>query len=164
VKGLTSPAEFTPTDLDEVVQGVCRVLHVVAEQHGVNLSVLPGGIPTALLDNRRIYNAVYNLVHNAIGATPQGGKITVTTAFIPGGGDDPHAYLEVQVSDTGCGMPPEIAAKLFGGNVRSTKPGGTGLGSRVVKNVIDAHSGQLIVDSTPDYGTRITARIPFRKG
>ena len=59
-------------------------------------------------------------------------------------------------------MPPEVAAILFTGSVRSTKPGGTGLGTRVVRNVIEAHKGQLFVDSVQDEGTTITARIPLR--
>jgi signal transduction histidine kinase len=68
----------------------------------------------------------------------------------------------VRVQDTGVGMPPDVVEKLFTGRVRSTKPGGTGLGTRVVKNVVDAHGGRLQVDSVENVGTTIAIRIPLR--
>jgi len=162
VKGLTSPPEYELADINEVVQGVCRVLGVVAEQHGIALCQELGDMPPIYHDARRLYNALYNLVNNALGATPDGGAVTVRTrAEIAGAFPDGH-YVELSVRDTGCGMPPEIAAQLFTGRVRSTKPGGTGLGTRVVKNVIDAHGGRLLVDSIEGQGTTISTRIPIR--
>lgn len=157
VKGLASPPSYEPTDLDDLVTGVCRVLQVVAEPQGVTLVMDRCGTPTALLDGKRLYNALYNLVHNAIAATPPGGTVTIRTAVRRACGQ-----LEISVSDTGAGMPPDTAAALFTTGVRSTKPGGTGLGSRVVKNVVEAHGGTLTVDTAQGQGTTITARLPLR--
>jgi signal transduction histidine kinase len=163
VKGLTTEAVYEPTDLNEVVRGVFRVLTVVAAQAEVTLQSDLGDVPTCLLDARRIYNAIYNLVNNALGATPHGGSVTVHTRICRDGAFPDGAYIEAAVQDTGCGMSPETAAKLFTGKVRSTKPGGTGLGTRVVKNVVEAHGGRLLVDSVIDEGTTITLRLPLRE-
>ena len=163
VKGLTSPPEYSEADLNDVMQGVCRVLRVVAEQHGVSLREELGTLPIARLDTRRLYNAAYNLVNNALGATPAGGSVTVRTGFRRGGDFPEGNYVQMSVADTGHGMPPETANILFSGRVRSTKAGGTGLGTLVVRNVIDAHGGQLFVDSEQEKGTTITARIPLRE-
>jgi len=162
VKGLTTPPIYELANINEVAQGVCRVLRVVAEQHGIALCQHLGDVPAIYHDARRMYNALYNLVNNALGATPNGGCVTVRTRVEPAGIFPDGHYVEVAVRDTGCGMPPDTAAQLFTGRVRSTKPGGTGLGTRVVKNVIDAHGGRLLVDSVEGQGTTIAARIPIR--
>jgi signal transduction histidine kinase len=164
VKGMTSAPVYEPTDLNEVVRGVCRVLAVVAHQHGITLEATTGAVPVSLMDSRRMYNAIYNLTNNALGATPDGGRVTVHTACCAEGAFPDGRYVEVRVQDTGCGMPPEVVEKLFTGRVRSTKPGGTGLGTRVVKNVVDAHGGRLHVTSVQDEGTTIGIRVPLREG
>jgi signal transduction histidine kinase len=162
VKGLSAAPTFEMVDLNEIARRVCRVLCFVAEKNGVTLidNLLP--LPLALLDSKRLYNVLYNLVNNAIGATPAGGRVTLRTSAMRMGEFPDGNFLQIEVADTGCGMPPETAEKLFTGRVRSTKKGGTGLGTRVVKSVVDAHNGVLSVKSTLGAGTTITARIPLR--
>ncbi len=162
VKGLTAPPVYARADFNEMVHGVCRMLRVVADQHGVRLQEQLGDLPQVWIDARRMYNAIYNLVNNALGATPIGGQVIVRTAYCPDGTFPEGKYFQVQVEDTGQGMPPEIAKILFSGRVRSTKQGGTGLGTLVVRNVIEAHNGKLLVHSVLGEGTCITARIPIR--
>ena len=162
VKGLTSPPEYADADLNDVMQGVCRVLRLVAEQHGILLREELGVLPMTRLDTRRLYNAAYNLVNNALGATPAGGTVTVRTDCCGSGTFPAGNYLQLSVEDTGHGMPPETAKILFSGRVHSTKPGGTGLGTLVVRNVIEAHGGQLSVASELGKGTTITARLPLQ--
>ncbi|MHB9026239.1 MAG: ATP-binding protein [Armatimonadota bacterium] len=164
VKGMTAPPAYELVDLNDVVRGVTRVLCFVAEQQGVTLDEQLGQPPQTFLDSRRMYNAIYNLINNAIGATPREGHVTVSTAACVEGKFPEGHYVQVCVKDTGCGMPPEIAAHLFSGHVRSTKAGGTGLGTRVVKNVIEAHGGLLRVESVQGHGTAITAVLPLRTG
>ncbi|HEY3418031.1 MAG TPA: ATP-binding protein, partial [Armatimonadota bacterium] len=164
VKGMTAPPAYELVDVNEVVRGVTRVLRFVAEQQGVTLDEEFGEVPQSFLDSRRMYNAIYNLVNNAIGATPRDGCVTVSTLGCAAGKFPDGHFVQVCVQDTGCGMPPEIAAHLFTGHVRSTKAGGTGLGARVVKNVIEAHGGLLRVESVQGQGTAITAVLPLRTG
>ncbi len=164
MKGITAPLTIVDTDLNELIFGVCRVLQVVGDQNGVDVCHNRIDMPLVKIDSHRMYNAIYNLVNNAIGATPSGGSVTLTPSYIPNGKFPDGNYFAVKVEDTGQGMPQEKADILFTGKVRSTKPGGTGLGTTVVKNVIDAHKGVLIVVSQEGKGTSITAKIPLNAG
>jgi signal transduction histidine kinase len=162
VRGFTAPVSFELLNVSDIIAGVVRVLELVASQHKVTLRHEAGEVPRCLLDGHRMYNAIYNLTNNAIGATPEGGSVTLTTGCESG--ETPgEQFLRISVVDTGVGMPPDIAAILFSGKVRSTKPGGTGLGTRVVRNVVEAHEGQLSVESREGVGTTITIRIPLRQ-
>ncbi len=159
MKGITAQLNLTDTDLNELIASVCRVLQVVGDQNGVDLIHERIKMPVVSIDNNRVYNAIYNLVNNAIGATPSGGTVIVRPIYLP-----EENYFAIQVQDSGQGMSQEKADILFTGKVRSTKPGGTGLGTTVVKNVIDAHKGILTVKSKEGEGTVITAKIPLKAG
>lgn len=162
VKGLTTPPTYEPGSINDVAHGVCRVLGIVAEGGGVSLHEALGEVPETSFDAGRLYNALYNLVNNALDSTPAGGRVTVATSAVETGVFPEGGYVEIAVADTGCGMAPEVAGKLFSGHARSTKMGGTGLGTRVVKNVIEAHGGRLLVESAEGGGTTIYARLPIR--
>ncbi len=109
----------------------------------------------AVFDKSRLYNALFNLVNNALPETPSGGSVTLTIAPDP----DPDWYT-VAVADTGAGMPPEVRAKLFTDAAYSTKIGGTGLGTRIVRRIVEQHRGRPTVQSEPGQGTTITLRLP----
>jgi len=70
--------------------------------------------------------------------------------------------VEIQVSDTGEGIPPEVGAKLFQPFV-SSKAGGVGLGLAIVQKVAELHRGEVLWNSTPGEGTTFTLRIPLRQ-
>lgn len=156
VKGRTSPPQFKSCELKKVVGDVVDSLRLFAEERGVSLS--PEGLdalPPIEADERRLFNALYNLVNNAIPEVPKGGSVTVRGAAQ---GD----WLEVAVADTGRGMPPEVRDSLFTPRAVSTKAGGTGLGTRIVKDVVDVHGGTIRVESEVGQGTTFTMRLPVR--
>jgi signal transduction histidine kinase len=64
------------------------------------------------------------------------------------------------VTDTGRGMPPDVRERLFTSQSISTKKGGTGLGTKIVKDVIDLHHGHIIVESEEGRGTTIRFTLP----
>jgi len=68
--------------------------------------------------------------------------------------------IVVSVIDTGRGMPPDVRDRLFTKRAISTKPGGTGLGTKIVKDVVDAHGGTIWVESELGTGTKIHIRLP----
>jgi signal transduction histidine kinase len=96
--------------------------------------------------------ALLNLVHNAADAMPQGGTVTLA-----GQGTATHVQLEVQ--DTGSGIPAERLAQIFE-PLYTTKPGGTGLGLYIVHEIVAAHDGQITVASTEGQGTTVTLTLP----
>jgi signal transduction histidine kinase len=140
-----------------VVEEVLQTLRVVATEKAVTLVTKDlNDLPEFVADERRLYNAFYNLVNNAIPEVPRGGSVTIS------GSTDPAARtLEISVADTGRGMPPEIRDRLFGTATVTTKKGGTGLGTKIVKDVVDAHKGKISVESTEGVGTTFHLRLPL---
>ena len=158
VKGLSSPPSFAPCNVQDVVADVVKTLDVVAEQKGISLRTEGlDTLPQILADERRLYNAFYNLVNNAIPEVPKGGSVTVSGRAEPDAGS-----VLLSVADTGRGMPPKVRDSLFTPRAVSTKAGGTGLGTKIVKDVVDAHGGQITVDSTEGVGTTFLIRLPLR--
>jgi len=70
--------------------------------------------------------------------------------------------LHITVADTGKGMPPEIRDTLFTPVAKSSKRGGTGLGTKIVKDVVDAHNGKISVESQLGIGTTFHIYLPLR--
>jgi len=158
VKGLSTPPEFAPCQLEKVIVEVTDTLKWWSSQKGVSIHTSGlGRTPEIMADERRLFNALYNLINNAIPEVPAGGTITVSTKEEPIG-----IGLLVTVEDTGKGMPPEIRDTLFTPAARSTKPGGTGLGTKIVKDVVDAHHGKIIVKSELGVGTTFHLYLPLR--
>jgi signal transduction histidine kinase len=157
VKGLSSPPQFAPCRVDEVVGLVVNTLRVLAEEKGVVLRTEGlDSLPPILADENRLFNAFYNLVNNAIPEVPAGGRITIRGRAEPEAG-----VVLLEVADTGRGMPPEVRARLFTARAISRKAGGTGLGTKIVKDVVDAHRGQITVDSEEGRGTTFHILLPF---
>ena len=75
--------------------------------------------------------------------------------------DQDTGSIALAVADTGRGMSPEIRDRLFSANAVSTKKGGTGLGTKIVKDVVDAHKGKIWVESEPGAGTTFQLRFPL---
>ena len=162
VKGLSSPPTFAPCRMSEVVNGVIETLRFVAEEKQITLSQENlNTLPPVDADERRLFNAFYNLVNNAIAEVPPGGSVTIS-----GKVDSTGKNLHIAVSDTGRGMPAEIRDSLFTAKAISKKAGGTGLGTKIVKDVIDAHGGHISVDSEVGIGSSFNIRLPltFPKG
>ena len=158
VKGLSTPPQFAPCRVGAVVESVFQTLRLPAEEKGVSLrSQGLEGSQEILADERRLFNAFYNLINNAIPEVPAGGSIIVC------GKEDPGIKgVLVSVADTGRGMSPEVRDNLFSARAKSTKAGGTGLGTKIVKDVVDAHGGKVTVDSTVGAGTTFFLHFPLR--
>lgn len=157
VKGLSAPPCFAPCRLADVIHEVFHTLLVLAKEKQIALRADGlDSLPVIQADERRLYNAFYNLVNNAIPETPPGGSITVGGRI-----DLDTGGVALAVTDTGRGMPPEIRERLFSARAVSTKKGGTGLGTKIVKDVVDAHKGKIWVDSTPNVGTTFHLRLPL---
>jgi signal transduction histidine kinase len=157
VKGLSSPPNFSPCRLAAVVDEVFHTLLLVAREKQILLQkegLEP--LPEIQADERRLYNAFYNLINNAIPETPPGGSITVRGCHEAG---SPHIALSV--SDTGRGMPAHVRDRLFSAKAVSTKKGGTGLGTKIVKDVIEAHKGKVWVESEAGVGTTFHMQLPL---
>ena len=157
VKGLSSPPNFALCAVGLVILEVFQTLQILAREKNITLRTDGlDSLPRFHADERRLYNAFYNLINNAIPETPHGGSITVS-----GHVDQDTGGIALAVTDTGRGMPPEIRDRLFSARAVTTKKGGTGLGTKIVKDVVDAHKGRIWVESEPGMGTTFHLRFPF---
>ena len=154
VKGMVSKPNFEQTDVVSIGRRVGVMLKPLAQKKGLTLDI-QGEVPPAMVDGKMIYNAVYNLIFNAIDACRKGDSVTFSFE-----GRDGEIIMEC--ADTGPGMPENVKARLFTDEAVSTKPMGTGLGTRIVKNVIDAHEGTIEITTELGAGTTIRCRIPVK--
>lgn len=163
IKGVVAEPRLEAHDLNLVIEGQLSGLDHEAARRGVRIVRSFGNLPIVLFDRFQIERAVYNLVNNALPETPEGGTITVTTsaqeeASSPGG-----QAVTIEVADTGRGMPADALARILRGDARSAKPGGTGLGTRIVANAVAAHHGRFEGESEEGRGTCFRLRLPLQR-
>lgn len=151
----------TKFDLFLAAEGMCSALEAEAKAHGHVLTLEPEeSAPMPIFaDKERIEQVITNIIGNAIKYTPDGGKINVKVAE-----KDGKDYV-VSVSDTGVGIPKEDLEHIFErfyrvDKSRSTDAGGTGLGLSIAKDIIDAHGGEITMDSEYGKGTTVTITLP----
>jgi signal transduction histidine kinase len=156
IKGHTRSPHMAPCHIAKVVSSVYAILNIPAKECRITLSVEDlDSLPVIQADESQLFNAFYNLVNNALAEVPANGSITIQGKTEPGG-----KKILVSVVDTGKGMPREVRESLFSYHAISRKVGGTGLGTKIVKDVIDAHHGHITVESAPGLGTSFHITLP----
>jgi len=157
VKGRSGPPNFSACRIPKLISAVFSTLRFFAEQSGVRLSAENlDDLPVLNADESRLFNAFYNLINNAIPETPSGGSIIVDGRF-----DSEGEALVLSVRDTGRGMPRDVRDSLFSKRAISRKAGGTGLGTRIVKDAVDCHAGSITVESEVGQGTTFFITLPL---
>jgi len=160
-----------PMDLNQLVSELTHLL-VVSISKKVRLAFhLAAGLPPIEADAAQLQQVVMNLVTNGSEAIGDGeGVVTITTRALEispadtesrfaGQGLDPGAYVTLQVSDTGCGMPAELLTRIFD-PFFSTKGTGRGLGLSAMQGILRGHRAGLEIQSEPGRGS--TFQIHFK--
>jgi len=143
-----------PTDLGRLAGDVVDRLGRVAASADVDLRIATADdLRPVDIDPVRIREVVSNLVVNAIGATPTGGTVTVTVR-----GDGSRAIITVH--DTGVGIPPDEAARVFERFHKGSGSSGTGLGLTISRDLVAAHDGTLTIAATSPAGTTMRVELP----
>jgi len=126
-------------------------------------------LPAIAIDEDQMQLAFINLIRNACQAMPTGGTITILVfieachtnrSLVQSFTQVDVDRLVISIKDTGIGIPAEEQSQIFDA-FYTTKPKGLGLGLLNVKNVIEAHGGQIVVDSQTGRGTEFTIRLPL---
>ena len=157
VKGEISLPQFQLAQANDTMCEVARSLRSVASKAQVQIRLdLHEELPFAEFDTKQLYNALYNLVNNAIPETPAGGSVSLRTRL-------EEEKLLLEVADTGRGIPEHVRAKLFTDEAVSTKPGGTGLGTRIVFGVVQRHNGTITLQSVEGQGSTFSIRLPLKQ-
>jgi two-component system phosphate regulon sensor histidine kinase PhoR len=138
------------------------VATIFERQAAARRQTIERAVPPELVvraDRDRLVQILVNLVDNAVKFTPEGGQVRVAARRAPDG------RVEVQVADTGVGIPstdlPRITERFYRvDKTRSRELGGTGLGLAIVKHLVQAHGGELRIDSELGHGTTVTFTLP----
>jgi two-component system phosphate regulon sensor histidine kinase PhoR len=155
---------FQPLDVAQLIPRVFEVFWDQAAKKKVKLTQkVEPGLPPLLGDLDRLQQLFINLVDNAIKYTPAGGQVTLTASLAADTNTAPS--LEISVTDTGPGIPekdlPRLTERFYRvDKARSRDLGGTGLGLAIVKHIVQAHKGELRIDSVINQGTTVRVRLP----
>ena len=148
------PLHREAVDLAALAAEVGAGFDAQARADGLDLSIeAPAGLPSIELDPRRVRQVLGNLLSNALRHTPAGGRVAVRIEAMP---ED----VVLEVADTGPGMDAATAARAFDRFYRSGADAGAGLGLAIVRDLVEAHGGEVALDTAPGSGTRIRCRFP----
>jgi signal transduction histidine kinase len=154
----TLTLEIESVDLPAVIdEGVSRFT-ALAEQKEIALTWAADSLPPLRADRVRLAQLVDNLLSNAIKFTPRGGRVEV-------GATASEGSAVLVISDSGIGVPASEQARVFerffrASNSDEIASSGTGLGLVIAKAIVDAHGGEMKLESTEGAGTTVTAAFP----
>jgi signal transduction histidine kinase len=150
--------ELGPVNVNDVVRGVVKLFEaqfgavgrppITPELH------LDENLPAIQADSALLHRAIENVVLNAMDAMPAGGVLMLRTSHKNGA-------VQLEISDTGTGLPPEECERLFTPYYTS-KQHGTGLGLAIVQSVVSDHGGRVSVESEAGVGTSIHIELPSK--
>ncbi|MCA1619287.1 MAG: GAF domain-containing protein [Acidobacteria bacterium] len=165
-------------DINELARTAERSVRQSARARKLELRLeLFDGLPPTIADAQRVQQILWNLLSNAIKFTPKGGVVSVRTRLADGGGAEGAAggdgeaaaarrrWIELEVEDTGEGIPadflPHIWERFRQADATATRRhGGLGIGLSLVKELVEAHGGQIEAASEEGRGSRFNVRLP----
>ncbi|MBS0644442.1 MAG: PAS-domain containing protein [Proteobacteria bacterium] len=150
------------TDVAQVVRTAVRQVYSAAQAAEVTLTVeVPDDLPRLRADERRMLQAVSQLLSNAVKFTPEGGSVTVSATVADDGA------LRIRVADTGIGVAEVDLDRVFEPFIQldeglSRRYGGSGLGLYIARAIVEAQGGSIRLASTPGQGTTAEIQLPAR--
>ncbi len=159
--------ELVPDNLVETMDEVHDMFATQMRNKNISFTVDSSEVKNkfAVFDKNRLNRVLLNLLSNAYKFTPDGGKISVTLKQIAN--HDDSADYELHVKDSGIGMTPEFAARVFEAFERErtstvSKIQGTGLGMAITKSIVDLMNGTIKVVTAPGEGTEFIVNVNFK--
>ncbi|MFH0730330.1 MAG: ATP-binding protein [Pseudomonadota bacterium] len=148
-------AEYKMADLN---QGLESTLNIVWNElkYKARVTKSYGELPQTMCNPGQLNQVFMNILVNAAQAIEHQGEIDIVTRKA---GD----AIVIEISDTGCGIPPDKLNRIFEPFFTTKEVGkGTGLGLSIVYDIVEKHGGEIAVDSRPGHGTRFTISLPIR--
>jgi two-component system OmpR family sensor kinase len=149
-----------PVNVEALLKSVVDKLVLPAGEKNVELVDRVSDLPTMVGDGDRLAQVFMNLVDNAIKHTPEGGKVVVR-------GDTASGWISIHVDDSGAGIPSEDLSRIFErfyqvDKARSGGKGrGVGLGLAISRQIVEAHGGRIVAQSSVGKGSRFTVQLPI---
>ncbi|WP_232679863.1 cell wall metabolism sensor histidine kinase WalK [Nocardioides sp. R-C-SC26] len=154
-------ADLQPTELATLVAEAVSDVRMTAARRGIAVTVnLTDGALPVLADRALLQRAIVNVLTNAVKFSQDGGRVDVDLGSGP-------RWVEVAVRDRGIGIPQHeldrIGTRFFrASNAQDNEIPGTGLGLRIMHTIVEAHHGEVLIESTEGVGTSVTIRLPAR--
>ena len=153
--------DLKPTDLNALIGRVIAEFTLMTENARVKIiTSYTSDLPQLQLDQGLIQQTLFNLIQNSIQAMPKGGSIYITTEptqTLTGHG------IEIEIRDTGVGIPPEIQERIFDAYFTTRESeGGMGLGLALAHQIITAHQGRIELKSQVGMGTAFQIYLPIK--
>ena len=152
--------EEVAVDIQKLLDNCANWVRGQASEAGIELRVRSAlGLPSLRGDPRLLTQILLNLLSNAVKFTPRGGRVELSARIRESGG------IAIAIRDTGIGMSPDQVARIgerflqFDSGLER-KYAGTGIGLSIVKRMVEAHGGELRIESEPDVGTTVSVHMP----
>jgi two-component system, NtrC family, sensor histidine kinase KinB len=146
-----------PVEISELVRAVTRTFALLFEQKRVALTTDVDVMSAIRADPVKLSWVLSNLIANGLRYTQSGGTVSISA-------ESHNGKVRVKVADTGPGIPPQIRDYLFERyaqwTVNDAPPGSAGLGLAIAKEIVEAHDGRILVESTVGKGTCFTIELP----
>lgn len=148
--------QWEQTQLADIVQRALQELSQRLRSAGITvIQRVPGDLPPIMADPQQLVQVVVNVLTNSLEALDEGGEIEIASHVSPDGGT-----LDLVIRDNGRGIPPELLPRVFQPFVTTkTELRGAGLGLAVAHGIIQAHGGQMRLESKPGAGTTVTITL-----
>jgi signal transduction histidine kinase len=141
------------SSLQDLLKHLVTLFQEEASSLGITLQAeIPSDLPLIRMDPERLTQALINIMKNGMQAMGKGGLLRVEARSL-------KDRLEVTISDSGSGIPPEQMEKIFN-YYYTTKDKGVGLGLPIAHRIIEAHEGQMKIESRVGMGTKVTVTLP----
>ncbi|WP_286391872.1 response regulator [Pseudanabaena mucicola] len=163
--------EYSIVSVDQLCQTSLTLIQQQAHKKGIQILInLPINLPNLRVDERRICQALINLLTNAVKFTPKGGTITleVTFPFVKQEMKSSRTYIRFSIIDTGIGIASEDIDRLFKPFIQvdsdlNRQYEGTGLGLTLVKRLVELHGGDVSITSQLGVGSCFTIDLPYEE-
>ncbi len=148
-------------NLKDIIATVSDLIMIQCKNKNIELTVdIQKNLPLAMADRSQIERVFINLLANAVKFTPEKGKVAIKAC-------KKDSVVEVAISDSGIGIPPEALTQIFEefyrvDNAVNQQVKGTGLGLSLVKHIVEAHKGKIWVESTMGKGSTFYFTLPLK--
>ena len=151
--------KYALTNLTKFMIDLCEDAEILAESKEILVEKNVEYEIDAFVDSPRLHQAIINIIDNAVKYTPEGGKIYISLK-------KDNRFATIKVADTGIGIPENELLHIFDrfyrvDKARSHDIRGVGLGLSIVKWIVEAHNGSIIVESEVKQGTKFTISLPL---
>jgi signal transduction histidine kinase len=141
------------SSLQDLLKNLITLFQEEAFSERITLQAdIPSELPSVQMDPERLTQAFINIMKNGMQAMGQGGTLRVESKFL-------KESVEIVISDSGSGIPPDQMEKIFN-YYYTTKEKGVGLGLPIAHRIIEAHGGQLKIESRVGSGTKVIVTLP----